>query len=187
VAIYFFDFNDIGKQDARGLLSSLIVQLSNRAQSFYHILSDFYSVHEKGSQQPSIGELTKCLEDMLRATGDIPIYLILDGIDECPNTNGKGMKSSRDQVLAVVENFVKLNLTKLHICIASRPEVDIRSSLKPLTSTSTHICLHEESGQRKDIEDFVRAVVYSDRDMQRWRDEVKKLVIKTLSERADGM
>jgi hypothetical protein len=121
---------------------------------------------------------------MLRATGDIPIYLILDGVDECPNTDGNGIQSSRDEVLAVVENLVKL---KLHLCIASRPEVDIRSSLEPLTSTSTHISLHEESGQRKDIVNFVRAVVYSDKNMRRWRDEDKELVIETLSERADGM
>jgi len=185
MAIFFFDFKDIQKQDARGLISSLIVQLSNRAQSFYHIIFDFYSSHEKGSQQPSIGALTKCLENMLRATGDIPIYLILDGIDECPNSNG--IQSSRDQVLAVVENLVKLNLTKLHLCITSRLEVDIRTSLEPLTSTSTHISLHDESGQRKDIVDFVRAVVYSDKNMRRWRDEDKELVIETLSERADGM
>jgi hypothetical protein len=185
MAIFFFDFKDIRKQDARALLSSLIVQLSNQCHSFYNILFDFYSAHQNGSQQPSIDALTKCFENMLRATGDIPIYLILDGVDECPNTNG--IQSSRDQVLAVVENLVKLNLTKLHLCITSRPEVDIRSSLEPLTSTSTHISLHDESGQRKDIVDFVRAVVYSDKNMRRWRDEDKELVIETLSERADGM
>ena len=88
MAIFFFDFKDKGKQDARALLSSLIVQLSNQCHSFYNILFDFYYAHQNGSQQPSIGALTKCFENMLRATGDIPIYLILDGVDECPNTNG---------------------------------------------------------------------------------------------------
>ncbi len=65
---FFFDFKDIGKQDTRAVFSYLIVQLSNQSQSFYHVF-DCYSTHHKGSQQPSIGALTKCLEDMLKATG----------------------------------------------------------------------------------------------------------------------
>lgn len=185
VAIFFFDFKDTKKQDARGLLSSLIVQLSGRSQSFYHILSNFFSTHERGSQQPSIGALTKCLEDMLKVPGDVPIYLILDALDECPNTNG--IRSSRDQVLALLETLVKLNVTRLHVCVTSRPEVDIKTSLERLTSPSNCMSLHDQSGQQKDIVDFVRAVVYSDRNMRRWRNEDKELVIATLSEKADGM
>jgi len=39
----------------------------------------------------------------------------------------------------------------------------------------------------KDISDYVRFIVYSDWNMRRWRKEDKDLVIRTLSERADGM
>ena len=98
-----------------------------------------------------------------------------------------GMPSPRDEVLSLVEKLVNLNLPSSHLCITSRPEIDIRTSLEPLTSTSNRISLHEQSGQKKDIDEFVRAVVYSDRNMRRWRDEDKELVIKTLSEKADGM
>jgi hypothetical protein len=49
------------------------------------------------------------------------------------------------------------------------------------------VSLHNESGQKQDIIEYVRAFVYSDRRMQRWRDEDKDLVINTLSEKADGM
>jgi hypothetical protein len=49
------------------------------------------------------------------------------------------------------------------------------------------ISIHDQSGQKKDIEVYVRSVVYSDKNMRRWRDEDKKLVIKTLTEKADGM
>ena len=85
----------------------------------------------------------------------------------------------------LIEKLVKLELPNLRLCITSRPEVDIRMSLVPLTCNL--ISLHDESGQKKDIEDFVCSVVYSDRNMRRWRDEDKKMVIETLSERADGM
>ena len=185
IAFFFFDFKDIGKQDARALLSSLIVQLNNQSDSsrVYDILDRFYSKHN-GTQQPSVVALTACLVSII-AAAKVPIYIILDGLDECPNTSG--IQSSRDQVLGLVERLVKLNLGNLHLCITSRPEIDIRTSLELLTIPSNRICLHDQSGQRKDIADFVRAIVYSDKNMRRWRDEDKELVIETLSIRADGM
>ena len=49
--------------------------------------------------------------------------------------------------------------------------------------------LHDQSGQKEDIAAYIRSVVYSDLEqiMTRWRMEDKELVIKILSERADGM
>jgi len=122
---------------------------------------------------------------MLRFSTRVPsqIYIILDALDECPNTTG--IPSSRDKVLALVEKLVSLNLLNLHLCITSRPEIDIRTSLEPLTSS--RISLHDQSGQKKDIVDYVNSVVYSDKNMRRWREEDKKVVIDVLSEKADGM
>ena len=120
---------------------------------------------------------------MVRASAQVPIYLIFDALDECPNTTG--VPSSRDKVLSLVKQLVKSNLPNLHLCITSRPEIDIRTFLEPLTSN--RISLHDESGQKKDIIDYVNSVVYSDMNMRRWRKEDKKVVIDVLSERADGM
>ena len=120
---------------------------------------------------------------MVRFSTQTPIYLVLDAVDECPNTIG--MPSSRDKVLSFVENLVKLNLPNLHLYITSRPEIDIRTSLEPLTSN--RISLHDQSGQKKDIIEYVNSVVYSDKNMRRWREEDRKVVIDVLSERADGM
>ena len=120
---------------------------------------------------------------MLKASGRVPIYLIIDALDECPNTTK--LPPPREKVLELIEKLVKLNLPNLRLCITSRPEVDIRTSLESLSTT--RISLHDQSGQKRDIEDYVRSVVYSDRNMKRWRDEDKKLVIETLTEKADGM
>jgi hypothetical protein len=49
------------------------------------------------------------------------------------------------------------------------------------------VSLHDETGQKKDIIDYVGSIVHSDRRMRRWREEDKNLVIKTLSEKANGM
>jgi hypothetical protein len=111
------------------------------------------------------------------------VYLIIDALDECPNNSG--MPSLREEVLDLVQDLVDLHLPSVHICVTSRPEIDIRTTLEPLTSLS--VSLHNQSGQTKDIMDYVSSVVYSDKKMRRWREEDRSLVVRILSERADGM
>jgi hypothetical protein len=65
--------------------------------------------------------------------------------------------------------------------------MDIQTVLNPLTSASSRVALHEESGQREDINRYVRSFVHTDSAMRRWREEDKVLVISTLTERAGGM
>jgi len=122
---------------------------------------------------------------MLLVPGETPIYVIIDALDECPHTTR--MPSWRRQVLTLVERLVELNAPNVHLRITSRPEIDIRISLEPLTSTSNRISLHDETGQQNDINEFIKVMVYSDDNMRRWRDKDKQLVIETLSDRADGM
>ena len=114
-----------------------------------------------------------------------PTYIILDALDECPNSSG--IPSPREQVLTLVKDLVKLRLSHLHVCLTSRPDFDIRATLRPLALHS--VSLHDESGQKKDIVDYVNSVVYSDSEtrMKRWREEDKKMVVESLSEKADGM
>ena len=52
---------------------------------------------------------------------------------------------------------------------------------------AVEVSLPNQGGQKKDIIEYVTSVVHSDPKMRRWRGEDKKLVIDTLSERADGM
>jgi|SRR6266850_8594545 len=96
-----------------------------------------------------------------------------------------GMPSPREQVLDRLKDLVELSLPNFHLCVTSRPEIDIRNALEP--STSRQVSLHDQTGQKKDIIDYITSVVNSDAKMQRWRDEDKCSVIQTLSERANGM
>jgi hypothetical protein len=122
---------------------------------------------------------------MLDLPGQLPTYIIIDALDECPNNTGT--PSAREKVLDIVEDIVQSNHSNLFICVTSRPEQDINAALNPLTPISHRVSLHEEGGQREDINSYVRFFVQSDRAMQRWRAEDKELVIRVLSERAQGM
>lgn len=182
---FYFDFKDTGKQDARALLTSLLVQLCDQSDSFCDILFGLYSAHRDGSQQPTDGALAQSLKKMITASGLVPIYIIIDALDECPDTSG--LQSSRENVLELVEDLLGLQNPNLRLCITSRPEIDIRTSLEQWTPESSRISLHDQSGQKEDIIDYIRSVVYSDKKMNPWRAEDKELVIETLSDRADGM
>ena len=185
MAYFYFDFRDTDKRSRRNLLPSLLVQLSARSDPFCDVLSRLYTAHDDGARRPSESDLMRCLKDILTLPDQGPVYLILDALDECPKTSG--VPPIRKLVLDLVKDLVDLRLPSLRICVTSRPEVDIQDTLESLASHS--VSLHGESGQQKDIAEYIESVVRSNsvREMRRWRDADKDLVIKTLLERADGM
>jgi hypothetical protein len=183
MAYYYFDFRDVKKQNCYGLLSSLVSQLSVESDPCYNILSRLYSDNMNGTLEPDIDSLKECMKDMLNLPGQGPIYIIVDALDECPNLSG--MPSAREEVLDLIGELVDLKLPNVHLCVASRPEMDIRVILDPLTALK--ISLHDEAGQKGDIVKYVKSVVYSDRNMKRWNEDDRQLVVVTLSDKADGM
>ncbi|KAH9019918.1 ankyrin repeat-containing domain protein [Lactarius deliciosus] len=185
MAYFYFDFRDLDKKARRNLLPSLLIQLSTHSNAFCDILSRLYETHNEGARQASDKALIQCLKEMLTLPDQGPVYLILDALDECPDTSD--VPSARKQVLDLVKDLVSLRLSNLNIAVTSRPEADIRDALESLASQT--VSLQDERGQKEDIADYVRSVVYSESSifMRRWREEDKELVIETLSERADGM
>ena len=185
IAYHYFDFKDASKRDLRGLLTSLLFQLGGDSDRCRDVLFKLYSSCRDGSEQPSDAALAGCLKRMLEFLGQHPMFLILDALDECPNTTGT--PSAREELLDFLEDLVGSGHSNLFICVTSRPEQDIQTVLNPLTSASCRVSLHEEGGQREDIRSYVNSFVHKDRTMRRWREEDRELVITTLSERADGM
>jgi hypothetical protein len=185
MAYFYFDFRDINKQHWRDLVPSLLIQLSTQSIPCCDILSRFHSDHDQGAQQPNDDALKRCLIEMLTVRDRLPIYLIMDALDECPDTSE--VPSPRNRILQLLEELVDLQIPNLRICVTSRPEFDIRAFLETLTSR--RVSLHDQRGQKQDIANYVRSVVYSKSEqyMRRWKEEDKEFVIETLSERADGM
>ena len=183
LAVFFYDFREDEKRDLRGLLSSTLFQLCDQSDFYYDILASFYSTHRDGAQSPGDGELIRCLKDVLSLPGQAPVYLVIDALDECPNTSA--LSSPRLEVLTLLESFVDLQQPNLRICVTSRPEADIKLILEPLTFRS--VSLHDEQGQKEDVEKYIKSVVNTNRNMRRWRPEHRELVINVLTERADGM
>ncbi len=181
LAFFYFDSIEDNKKDKRGLLSSLLVQLGHQTDSYRDILSRFYATHSNGGQYPSDDALVECLKDLLSVQGPELVFLILDGLDKCSNT---GFPSPREEVLILLKEFINSKFPQLYICVTSRSETDIRSVLAPLASHS--ISLHDESGHKDDIDNYIKFFVGTDPMMQRWSVGDKEWAIKALSEQADG-
>jgi hypothetical protein len=103
-------------------------------------------------------------------------------LDECPNPSV--VRSPRAKVLSFIEELVKTPIPNLRVCVTSRPELDIKDVLYPLIFRS--VSLHDESGQKSDIEDYIKSVIYT-RTTKRWKEEHRKLVMDALMEKSNGM
>jgi hypothetical protein len=183
MAYFYCDFRDDDKQNCRNILLSILSQLCAQSSLCCDIIASIYSEHDNGTRKPSDETLTKCLTEALSLPTQGHVYLIVDALDECPTNSG--MPAPREEVLDLVKDLVGLHLPNLHICVTSRPEIDIQTTLEPLTSL--RVSLHNQTGQKKDIAEYVNSVVSSDPKMRRWREEDRNLVVETLTERADGM
>ena len=183
MAYFYCDFRDPKKQEVTGLLASLVSQLSAKSDPCYNTLSALYSEYDGGSRRPDDDALLSCLERMIKAGGLPTVYIIIDGLDECPGDSG--VKSHRERFLELVNKLVDLELPNVRICATSRPEADIQTALASLASHT--VSLHGEAGQKQDIADYVKFVVNSDRKMRRWREDDKEMVITILSQKAGGM
>jgi len=183
LAFFYCDFREDQKKDLRGLLSSLLVQLCHQSDFYSDILFKFYSEHDEGKRYPSEDELARCLTDLLKLPARASVYVIIDGLDECPNTSA--VWSPRAKVLNFIEKLIKSQFPNLRMCVTSRPETDIKDVFDTLTFRS--VSLHDEGGQKQDIEDYINSVIYTHPKSRRWKAEHKRLVIDVLTAKAHGM
>jgi hypothetical protein len=140
LALFYCDFREDQRKDLRSLLSSLLVRLCLQTDSYSGIVSKFYSNHAKGSRHPSDGAPAGCSKDLLKLHGLAPVYLIVDALDECPNTST--VRPPRAKVLNLINVLIGSRLvmhtrrfgicdSNLLICVTNRLEPDIKDILDP--------------------------------------------------------
>jgi hypothetical protein len=185
IAYYYIDSKDPAKCDLRGLLASLLTQLGDNSGLYLNAISQLHRENQYGSEQPSEETLARLLKGLLDLQAQNSIYIIIDGVDNCSNTETTGTKSARKKVLEFLEDLVRSKHSHLYICITSSPVKDMQRTLKLLAPSTRRVVLHEEDGQMEDIKLYISHVVQ--KDMQTWPAKDRDLIVETLSERAGGM
>jgi hypothetical protein len=179
---FYFDSGNKLKRNRLNMVPSLLMQLATRSTLCCDTLFRSYLAHNNGTDVPRGAKLTECLKEMVSIPGYVPIYLVLDGLNECPDS--PGVPSPREEVLGLIKELVQLRRPNLHLCVVSRFEADIRAVLEPL---ATSMSLDETPGHKRDIITYINAVVHSDRRIQGLRADDKQLIMDKLPESADGM
>jgi hypothetical protein len=110
------------------------------------------------------------------------MYLILDALDECPNTSA--IPSPHAKVLSLLEELINSKFPNVQICVTSQPEMDIKDVLNPLIPCC--VSLHDEIGQKGDIEDYIKSTISMHPKNRKWKVEHKQLVMDVLTEKSDG-
>jgi hypothetical protein len=146
------------------------------------MLYELYLDHAKGLRCPSDGALVGCLKDLFKLPGLAPVYLIVDALDECPNTS---LRPPRAEVLTLLEELIKSQFPNLYICVTTRPEIDITDVLDPLNFR--FVSLYDQSEQKRDIDNYIKWVINSHPKNKGWKKEHRERVISVFAENADGM
>ncbi|KAI0272286.1 hypothetical protein BC834DRAFT_340944 [Gloeopeniophorella convolvens] len=180
VAFFYCDFQDIAKQSLHGILRSILVQLCQQSDSYWAILSRFYT--DNKDHPPSTDALAHCLKRMLALPNEAAKYIFVDALDECPNS---GMRSPRGAILSFLNEIIESRFPDVHICVTSRPEVDIGEVLERLASF--RVSLEGEIGQERAIVSYVESSIELHPRMRKWSKTIKDLVVHTLKRNAHGM
>ncbi|KAI0258918.1 hypothetical protein BC834DRAFT_669764 [Gloeopeniophorella convolvens] len=180
VAYFYCDFNDFAKQSLDGILCSILVQLCKQSDSYLEVLSRFHA--ENRGHPPTTDTLGQCLKEMLGFPNEAAKYIFVDGLDECPDY---GLPSPRGEILSFLKDIIEACFPDVHICVTSRPEVDVREVLE--RPASFRVSLEEEIGQEHAIVNYIVSSVESHPKMCKWSETIKELVVDTLKSNAHGM
>ncbi|KAH8826135.1 ankyrin repeat-containing domain protein [Flagelloscypha sp. PMI_526] len=117
VAYYYFEFTNPSTLSEEALFRSLIFQLSH---ANYAASRTIYEQHRDGSFQPQLYTLHDYLRELV--TGALlPIYIIIDALDELPLPQRKYLVES---LLALSS----LSANGIHVMATSRDELDIHKA-----------------------------------------------------------
>jgi hypothetical protein len=123
--------------------------------------------------------LLGCLKTILACQGQAPLYVVVDTLNECPNSSG--LVTQCQEVIDILKELIKLKLLHIHFCVTSQPKVDIQRVFDPLNPYN--MSLHNQGRQIRDLAKYVKSVVCLDMTMKNWLEKVKESVINTLAEK----
>ncbi|KAH7357189.1 hypothetical protein BKA65DRAFT_222136 [Rhexocercosporidium sp. MPI-PUGE-AT-0058] len=104
-------------------------------------------------------------------------YLHIDALDELP------LGSSRDHVIAYLDELAAMHIPNLHILATSRNESDIRAGLHSWEMT----LVIDKKNVAEDMRLYVKSEISKDLEMSRQKDAIKDLIMRRLVDEGNGM
>ena len=173
VTYFYFDFNDIEKQDYGKVLRSITAQILAQCSQIPDPLLRLYKDSVYRREQPRYAALLTSVRRIFEQLGES--YIILDALDE---------SRDREELLEWIQQVSNWGLQNVHILVTSRKENDIDDTLSSLLTCQIYMQSTLIDG---DIIAFVRDKLLQDPKLKKWPDKVRAEIETTLIEGACGM
>jgi len=181
IAYFYFDFNDIEKQNTTNYISSLIAQLCSQIVDLPEKLKDMYKRCNDGNHKADMDNLRAVLKLFAAAEELHDLFIIADALDECP----KNEKELREELLDLITEINSWSPSNIHLLVTSRQELDIKEKLTPLL-TASPISI-EGSEVEADIKKHIENQLATDPKLKGWSDDLKAHIERNLVKKAKGM
>jgi hypothetical protein len=174
LAYFYFSFTDSAKQLCSNMLRSLITQIASQVDVTPDCLTSLHRAYERST--PTTETLKASLLSLLDEMPFFHVYIIVDAIDEIPDTEG------REEACKILEELSQS--PKAHILTTSRREYDIIECMSECNSI-TDISIQNPQVDH-DIQLYVRQRLNEDKKLKKWS-AVHSEIEDVLSTQADGM
>ncbi|RAK96066.1 uncharacterized protein BO80DRAFT_468932 [Aspergillus ibericus CBS 121593] len=142
-AYWYFKFDNFETHKVEHMVRSAIRQLC--PIPLPEVIRKAWKTHSRKGSQPNLQDLLEILHKVLAGL-DGEAFIILDAMDECPESPDH---SERSSLLSLLIHLLEQH-TNVHILATGRPEADIRTRL------DGHMALDLEKKLEPDVERFVR-------------------------------
>lgn len=176
-AYFYFDFNDIQKQDAELMLRSLLCQLLQRSFVIPEGIHALFLSCENGQRKPSLHALLDVTRQVAQEFAHV--YVVLDALDEC---------TQRSELLGMLKTVARWRLDNLHLLMTSRKERDIERSLEEYIKDKDAVCLQRDVVDQ-DIQRYVQQRLHDDKALAKWNKDaaIRQEIEAALMHGARGM
>ncbi|KAJ7059379.1 ankyrin repeat-containing domain protein [Mycena amicta] len=174
LAYFYFYYGEANKQSPRGMLCSIISELEEQLLHAPSPLLGLYKKLGSGAHEPSIPELTACLNSLVIALSGRPIFIVVDAVDECAKP--KDLAPILNDLLHSVQGC-------MHVFVTSRPEDGVTKILHPLTTCELDL----SSAIKGDIALHLGHVLSKEHPFCSWKQVHRDRVFTHLLEHSDGM
>jgi hypothetical protein len=174
-AYFYFDFNDRRKQDAEMMVRSLLSQLLQQSIEILPSVDALFKTNQRGSPLPPSESLLDALKELFikfPAT-----YIVLDALDECEN---------RKELMNTIGIIATWNIEGLHVLFTSRRVGDITTTLEAILDSGNILNIQTKAVDR-DIQLYVHQRIAEETSLQKWKDDDKQLMERSLTDGACGM
>lgn len=179
MAYFYFNFQDIERQDLSTMLRSLIRQLCAAEINIPDSIKALHNRCRDSNHSPTLEELTTAVFS-ISIESQKHVYVIIDALDEFPESNGP---LRRSELLNLIERLAKENIENLHVLVTSRAEMNIIQVLENLTPRGIPL-------QSRTVDPDIKALVSSRLMQGRFAglpDSLKKEVEEKVGNGAHGM